>query len=33
MDYDKSDIAAIYDEAGVLTPEGMRQWLDSIQRT
>jgi ubiquinone/menaquinone biosynthesis C-methylase UbiE len=30
MDYDKSDIAAIYDEARALTPEGLRQWLDLI---
>ena len=30
MDYDKSDIAAIYDEARALTPEALRQWLDLI---
>jgi hypothetical protein len=30
MDYDKSDIAAIYDAARALTPEGLRQWLDLI---
>ena len=28
MDYDKSDIATIYDEARALTSEGLRQWLD-----
>jgi len=26
MDYDKSDIAAIYDEARVITSERLRQW-------
>jgi ubiquinone/menaquinone biosynthesis C-methylase UbiE len=30
MDYDKSDIASIYDEARTMTPEGLRQWLDLL---
>jgi ubiquinone/menaquinone biosynthesis C-methylase UbiE len=30
MDYDKSDIATIYDEARGLTAEGLRQWLDLL---
>jgi ubiquinone/menaquinone biosynthesis C-methylase UbiE len=27
MDYDKSDIASIYDDARALAPEVLRQWL------
>jgi len=30
MDYDQSGIAAIYDQARALTPEGLRQWLDLL---
>ena len=30
MDYDKSDIASIYDEARAITPEGLGQWLDLL---
>jgi len=30
MDYDKSDIASIYDEARTLTPERLGQWLDLL---
>jgi ubiquinone/menaquinone biosynthesis C-methylase UbiE len=30
MDYDKSDIASIYDEARATTPEGLGQWLDLL---
>jgi malonyl-CoA O-methyltransferase len=30
MDYDKSDIAATYDEARALAPEALRQWLDLV---
>jgi ubiquinone/menaquinone biosynthesis C-methylase UbiE len=30
MDYDKSDIASIYDEARAMTAEGLEQWLDLL---
>ena len=30
MDYDKSDIASVYDEARSLAPESLRQWLDAL---
>jgi ubiquinone/menaquinone biosynthesis C-methylase UbiE len=30
MDYDKSDIAGVYDEARGLAPESLRQWLDAL---
>lgn len=30
MDYDKSDIATIYDEARALTPDRQRQWQDLL---
>src|SRR5215471_20639753 len=30
MDYDKSDIAAIYDEARVITSERLRQWQEVL---
>jgi ubiquinone/menaquinone biosynthesis C-methylase UbiE len=30
MDYDKSDIASIYDEARAMTPEELGQWLDLL---
>jgi ubiquinone/menaquinone biosynthesis C-methylase UbiE len=30
MDYDRSDIATIFDKARALTPEGLRQWLDLL---
>jgi len=30
MDYDKSNIASIYDEARAITPEGLGQWLDLL---
>ena len=30
MDYDKSDIASVYDEARGLAPESLRQWLDAL---
>jgi ubiquinone/menaquinone biosynthesis C-methylase UbiE len=30
MDYDKSDIASIYDQARAITPEGLGQWLDLL---
>ena len=30
MDYDKSDIAAIYDEARALTPDRVRQWQNVL---
>jgi|SRR6516162_5944326 ubiquinone/menaquinone biosynthesis C-methylase UbiE len=30
MDYDKSDIATVYDEARALTPERVRQWRDVL---
>jgi ubiquinone/menaquinone biosynthesis C-methylase UbiE len=30
MDYDKSEIATIYDEARSLTPERLRQWRDVL---
>jgi ubiquinone/menaquinone biosynthesis C-methylase UbiE len=30
VDYDKSDIAAIYDEARTLTPDRWRQWQDVL---
>jgi len=30
MDYDKSDIAMVYDEARALTPERVRQWRDVL---
>ena len=32
MDYDKSKMATVYDEARSLTPEGLRQWLDLLSR-
>jgi len=32
MDYDKSEMATVYDEARSLTPEGLRQWLDLLSR-
>ena len=30
MDYDKSDIATVYDEARAFVPEVLRQWLDLL---
>jgi len=30
MDYDKSSIANVYDEARAFAPEGLRQWLDAL---
>jgi ubiquinone/menaquinone biosynthesis C-methylase UbiE len=30
MDYDKSDIASVYDEARAFAPEGLRQWLSAL---
>jgi ubiquinone/menaquinone biosynthesis C-methylase UbiE len=30
MDYDKTDIASIYDEARAMTPEALGQWLDLL---
>ena len=30
MDYDKSDIASVYDEARGLAPETLRQWLSAL---
>lgn len=32
MDYDKSEIATVYDEARSLAPEALRQWLDLLSR-
>jgi ubiquinone/menaquinone biosynthesis C-methylase UbiE len=32
MDYDKSGIATVYDEARTFSSEGLRQWLDLISR-
>jgi ubiquinone/menaquinone biosynthesis C-methylase UbiE len=32
MDYDKSDIASVYDAARRLTPEGLEQWLDLLAK-
>jgi ubiquinone/menaquinone biosynthesis C-methylase UbiE len=30
MDYDRSDIPTVYDEARTLTPQGLRLWLDLL---
>jgi ubiquinone/menaquinone biosynthesis C-methylase UbiE len=32
MDYDKSDIADVYDEARSFSTEGLRRWLDLLSR-
>jgi ubiquinone/menaquinone biosynthesis C-methylase UbiE len=32
MDYDKSNIAAVYEEARSFSPEGLQQWLDLLSR-
>jgi ubiquinone/menaquinone biosynthesis C-methylase UbiE len=32
MDYDKSEIASVYDAARRLSPEGLEQWLDLLAR-
>ena len=32
MDYDKSEIASIYDAARRLSPEGLEQWLDLLAK-
>jgi ubiquinone/menaquinone biosynthesis C-methylase UbiE len=32
VDYDKSEVAAVYDQARSFSPEGLQQWLDLLSR-